>query len=161
MIANLPPGYLTHSGRLGGVSLALAPLLDVVSFMVLYISALRGASTWRDILPGAVGAGVLWELAKKAFLTFVTTYIIVSNLVYGSVAAVIAFLAWAYLTSLIFLFGAYLSVARYRLRQQREVAVPGAKVPRRTDCPVPTIAWETAVNPYSARPGVARRSTSA
>jgi len=129
MIANLRPWLPDALRPIGsGVSLALALLLDVVSFMVLYMLLPRGASTWRDILPGAVGAGVLWELAKKAFLTFITTYIIVSNLVYGSVAAVIAFLAWAYLTSLIFLFGAYLSVARYRLRQQqREVAVPGAK----------------------------------
>jgi hypothetical protein len=35
---------------------------------------------------------------------------------YGSVAAVIAFLTWAYLSGLIFLFGAYLNVAYYRLK---------------------------------------------
>jgi len=54
-------------------------------------------------------AGILWELAKKIFLAFVSTYISVSNLVYGTVAVIIAFLAWAYLSSLIFLFGAYIS----------------------------------------------------
>ena len=36
-----------------------------------------------------------WGLAKRAFLSFVTTYINVPNLVYGSVATVIVFLAWA------------------------------------------------------------------
>jgi membrane protein len=91
---------------------------------VLYILLPHGASTWREILPGAIGAGLLWELAKKAFLFFVTTYISVSNLVYGSMAAIIAFLAWAYLSGLIFLFGAYLSVSLYRLREpQQEAAV--------------------------------------
>lgn len=79
-------------------------------------------STRREILPGAIGAGVLWELAKKAFLSFITTYISVSNLVYGSVATIIAFLAWAYLSGLIFLFGAYLSVSYFQLKQQHQEA---------------------------------------
>ena len=107
----------------GGASLVLAILLDVALFMVLYMILPHGASTWREILPGAMGAGFLWELAKKAFLSFVSTYISVSNLVYGSVAAIIAFLAWAYLSGLIFLFGAYLSVSFFQLQQQQKETV--------------------------------------
>ena len=107
----------------GGVSLVLAILLDVALFMVLYTMLPHGASTWREILPGAIGAGFLWELAKKAFLSLVSTYISVSNLVYGSVAAMIAFLVWAYLSGLIFLFGAYLSVSYFQLKQQQKELV--------------------------------------
>jgi len=107
----------------GGVSLMLVILLDITLFMVLYMLLPHGASTWHEILPGAIGAGFLWELAKKAFLSFVSTYISVSNLVYGSVAAIIAFLAWAYLSGLIFLFGAYLSVSYFQLRQQQKETV--------------------------------------
>ena len=107
----------------GGVSLVLAILLDVALFMVLYMMLPHGSATWREILPGALGAGFLWELAKKAFLSFVSTYISVSNLVYGSVASISAFLVWAYLSGLIFLFGAYLSVSYFQLkRQQKETA---------------------------------------
>jgi len=108
----------------GGISLIVAILLDVALFMLLYIMLPHGASTWREILPGAIGAGLLWELAKKAFLFFVSTYISISNLVYGSVAAIIAFLVWAYLSGLIFLFGAFLSVSYYQLNQQRGAAHP-------------------------------------
>ena len=72
--------------------------------------------------PVTIAAGLLWELAKKAFLSFVSTYISVSNLIYGSVAAIIAFLVWAYLSSLIFLFGAFLSVSYFHLRQQQQGA---------------------------------------
>jgi membrane protein len=103
----------------GGISIVVAIMLDVAFFMVLYMMLPHGASTWREILPGAIGAGLLWEFAKKAFLFFVSTYISVSNLVYGSVAAIIAFLAWAYLSGLIFLFGAFLSVSFYQLKQQQ------------------------------------------
>ena len=103
----------------GGISLVLAISLDVALFMVLYIMLPHGASTWREILPGAIGAGLLWELAKKTFLFFVSTYSSVSNLVYGSVAAIVAILTWAYLSGVIFLFGAYLSVSYYQRRQQQ------------------------------------------
>jgi membrane protein len=124
MIANLRtwlPDQIIPLG--GGISLVVAILLDVILFMVLYIMLPHGTSTWREILPGAIGAGLLWELAKKAFLLFVSTYVSVSNLVYGSVTAIIAFLVWAYLSGLIFLFGAFLSVSYYQLKQEQQEAV--------------------------------------
>lgn len=104
----------------GIVSFVMAIPLDIALFMVLYILLPHGRATWREVLLGAVGAGLLWELAKKAFLFFISTYISVSNLVYGSVAAIIAFLVWAYLSGLIFLFGAFLSVSYHRLKQQQQ-----------------------------------------
>lgn len=123
MIANLrtwfPDPFIPIGG---GISFIVSILLDVALFMVLYIMLPHGASGWREIIPGAIGAGLLWELAKKAFLFFVSTYISVSNLVYGSVAAIIAFLVWAYLSGLIFLFGAFLSVSYYQIKQQQQEA---------------------------------------
>jgi membrane protein len=123
MIANLLtrlPGPIIQI--VGSASLVLAVLLDVALFMVLYLMLPHAASGWHEILPGAIGAGLLWELAKKAFLFFISTYISVSNLIYGSVAAIIAILTWAYLSGLIFLFGAYLSVSYCRKRQQQQAA---------------------------------------
>jgi membrane protein len=120
MIANLRiwlPAQIMPIGE--GFSFVAAIGLDVVLFMVLYSMLPHGSSTWREILPGAVGAGLLWELAKRAFLLFVSTYISVSNLVYGSVATIIAFLLWAYLSGLILLFGAFVSVSFYQRRQQQ------------------------------------------
>ena len=119
----------------GGASLVLAILLDVALFMVVYLMLPHGASSWREILPGAIGAGLLWELAKKAFLFFISTYISISNLIYGSVAAIIAILTWAYFSSLIFLFGAYLSVAYYRQRQQQQEAA--GQIPVDEPCHTP------------------------
>ncbi len=104
------------------ISLVVAALLDIAFFMLLYIILPHGPSTWREVLPGAVGAGLLWELAKKAFLFFITTYINLSNLVYGSVAAIIAFLTWAHLSGLIFLFGAFLNVSYYENKQRLKEA---------------------------------------
>jgi membrane protein len=124
LIANLRTWLPNQFIPLGGVlSIIVAILLDITLFMVLYMMLPHGASTWREILPGAMGAGLLWELAKKAFLLFVSTYISISNLVYGSVAAIIAFLVWAYVSGLILLFGAFLSVSYYQLKRPQPEAV--------------------------------------
>lgn len=124
LIANLRTWLPTPIIPLGsGISFVVALFLDVALFMVLYILLPHGISTWRELLPGAMGAGLLWELAKKAFLFFVTTYLSASNLIYGSVAAIIAFLAWAYLSGLIFLFGAFLSVAYFDRKQKQKVNI--------------------------------------
>jgi membrane protein len=123
LLANLRPWLPDAVTALaGGIGLTLAILLDVASFMVLYTLLPHGAAGWREILPGAMAAGLLWELAKKAFLFFVATYISVSNLIYGSVAAIMAFLLWAFVSGLLFLFGAFVSVAYYRLKEQRQAA---------------------------------------
>ena len=109
------PGQVFLVGGLLGFLMAV--LLDIVLFMVLYLMLPHGDSTWHDVLPGAIAAGLLWEFAKKAFLFFISTYLSVSNLVYGSVTAIIAFLAWAYLSGIILLFGAFLSVDLSRRKQ--------------------------------------------
>jgi membrane protein len=126
LITNLRPWLPDLIIPIGAsISFVVAILLNIALFMVLYIMLPHGPSTWREIFPGAIGAGLLWELAKKAFLFFVSTYISISNLIYGSVAAIIAFMVWAYLSGIIFLFGAFLSVSYYQLKQsQQEAADP-------------------------------------
>jgi membrane protein len=111
----------------GGFSYVLAFIFDIALFMVLYILLPHGASSWRELIPGAVGAGLLWELAKKGFLIFVSSYITLTNLVYGSMTAIIAFLAWAYLSGLIFLFGAFLNYLYHEQNQRQQESA--TKVP--------------------------------
>ncbi len=123
MIANLLIWMPALNLPIGdGVSFVVSILLDISLFTLLYILLPHADATWREILPGAIGAGLLWELAKKIFLFFVATYISVSNLVYGSVAAIFAILIWAYLSGIIFLFGAYLSLFFYQRKQEKQEA---------------------------------------
>jgi membrane protein len=105
---------------MGSIGLVVAFLLDVGLFMTLYVLLPHGDSTWREVLPGAMAGGLLWELAKKAFLFFISTYISASNLIYGPVAAITAFLTWAYMSGHIFLFGAYVNVSYYQLKQRQQ-----------------------------------------
>ena len=78
---------------------------------------------WREVLPGAVLAGILWQIAKQLFLYFVANYLSRSNLIYGSVGTIIAFLTWTYFSSLVLLIGAYLNRHVAASRQATAVAV--------------------------------------
>ncbi|MCZ2113174.1 MAG: YihY/virulence factor BrkB family protein [Anaerolineae bacterium] len=86
-----------------------AILLNILLFTLLYYFIPHVKIGWRDVLPGAIMAGLLWQWAKILFLYFATAFLSRSNLVYGSFGTIIAFLTWAYFSSLILLFGAYLN----------------------------------------------------
>lgn len=86
-----------------------AIFLNVLLFALLYSFMPHIKVGWREVLPGAIVAGFLWHLAKQLFLYFVATYLSRSNLIYGSVGTIIAFLTWTYFSSLILLLGAYLN----------------------------------------------------
>lgn len=84
-----------------------AVFLNVTLFTLLYYFVPHVKVNWREVMPGAILAGILWQIAKQVFLYFVANYLSRSNLVYGSVGTIIAFLTWTYISSLILLFGAY------------------------------------------------------
>ncbi len=115
----LPPemdGLRPLTNRLWAVSVSVAV------FGLLYYFLPHVKFAWREVLPGAILAGLLWDGAKRLFLAFVGTYLSRSNLVYGSVAAITAFMTWAYLSSIIFLFGGHLNVLYYRHVRRVEAA---------------------------------------
>jgi membrane protein len=96
--------------------------LSIFGFSCLYYFLPHRRLRWREVLPGAIVAGYLWELAKQGFLAVVTVYLSRTNLVYGSVATIIAFMTWTYFSSIIFLMGAYLNINYQQLRASRRPA---------------------------------------
>jgi membrane protein len=70
---------------------------------------------WRQVLPGAIAATVMWFVTTLAFGWYVTRFANYSQ-VYGSLGAGIALLFWLYIVSLSVLFGAEFN-SSYRLHQ--------------------------------------------
>ena len=87
-------------------------LITVALFVLIYRLLPRAAVTWRDTLPGAFLAGLLWELAKYIFAWSLGYFHY--DEIYGSVGAVVAVLTWSYVSSLILLFGAQLTAVFHR-----------------------------------------------
>lgn len=95
-----------------GVFAILSFLVTVVLFVIIYRFIPKAEVTLRDTLPGAILAGLLWELAKYVFALSVNYFHY--DQIYGSVGAVVAVLTWSYFSSLILLFGAQLTAVFHR-----------------------------------------------
>ena len=85
-------------------------LTSILLFMLIYRIFPHMNLTMWDVWPGAVLAGLLWELAKHLFTYFLIRFG-PSNLVYGSVGTIVALLLWFYVTGLLQLIGAEISAA--------------------------------------------------
>jgi membrane protein len=83
-------------------------LVTITLFTFVYRVMPNGRVTLRDSIPGAVVAGLLWEVSKYVFAS--SLHYFHYDQIYGSVGAVVAVLTWSYVSSLIMLFGAQLSV---------------------------------------------------
>jgi membrane protein len=80
----------------------------------------------RDVWLGAILAAVLWRLAFAGFAWYVRDLSRFN--VHGSVAAVVVFLLWVYLSAVILLYGVEVTAAYARLRKRLPQEMPAAPV---------------------------------
>ncbi len=73
---------------------------------------------FRDVWPGAILTGLLWQIALEAF-SFYVRDMSRFNLIHGSVAAVVVFLVWVYTSSVVLLYGVEFTATYARLRRGR------------------------------------------
>jgi membrane protein len=88
----------------GAVLSATALVIAVLVLAVVYRVGRSGVRGWREVLPGAVLATLLWWAANVAFGFYVRH--MHYRVVYGGLAAAIGLLLWMQLTTMIVLFGA-------------------------------------------------------
>lgn len=127
----LTPRQLEHYAWLAAVGGAfwqvvfaiVSVLVTVALFALVYRFMPNGRVTLRDTLPGAVAAGVLWEISKYVFAS--SLHYFHYDQIYGSVGAVVAVLTWSYVSSLVMLFGAQLSVVFHQETSPTHDALAG------------------------------------
>lgn len=110
------------------ISLVIILVLNTLFFSLIYWSLPSAQLRWREMLPGAILASVLWEVAKALFTVYLS-HLPLFNVIYGSVAAIAAFLIWAYLSGCIVLFCGELNAAY--TRRQRVTRLLNGKDSRR------------------------------
>ncbi|MDH4137574.1 MAG: YihY/virulence factor BrkB family protein [Anaerolineae bacterium] len=97
---------LTGWQLLGNLLSTLLPVTLTISiFLLLYKILPNTTVRWSDVWLGALLAGLGWESAKYLFTWYLANFASY-NLVYGSVALIIAFLVWSYYTGVILILGA-------------------------------------------------------
>lgn len=84
---------------------------------------------FRDVWVGAILTGLLWRGALFGFSWYVRDMSRYRN-VHGSIAAVVVFLVWVYISAVLLLFGVEITAANARLRRHRPDEIPAAPAPR-------------------------------
>ncbi len=71
---------------------------------------------FRDVWPGAVLVGLLWRAALSLFSWYASD-LATWNVIHGSIAAVVIFLLWIYVSAVILLYGAEMTASYVRLQE--------------------------------------------
>jgi membrane protein len=100
------------------LSTLLPVTLTILIFLLIYRMLPSTTVRWSDVWLGALLTGLGWEVAKYLFTWYLANFASY-NLVYGSVALLIAFLAWSYYTGLILILGAEFTAEYAKARRAR------------------------------------------
>lgn len=84
---------------------------------------------FRDVWVGAILTGLLWRAALAGFSYYVRDMTRFS-VIHGSIAAVVVFLLWIYVSAVILLYGAEMTATYARIRRHRPPQIPAAPSPR-------------------------------
>ena len=84
---------------------------------------------FKDVWVGAVVTGLLWRGALFGFSWYVRDLTRFSH-IHGSIAAVVVFLVWIYISAVLLLYGVEITAANARIRRHRPDEIPAAPAPR-------------------------------
>jgi membrane protein len=93
-----------------------ATVLLVLGVGLVFYFIPNAKTRFRDVWVGAIFTGVLWRVAFEGFSWYIGSSMSLT-LVHGSVAAVVVFLLWVYVSSVILMYGVEFTAAHARLRR--------------------------------------------
>lgn len=113
--------YMFGYSGLAGIKAYLLKFLPVISstigFFLIYLIVPNRKVNWKSAIIGALVAAILFELAKRGFAWYVTTFPSMTR-IYGTLATIPIFLIWVFLSWNIILLGgtiaATLETSRWR-----------------------------------------------
>jgi membrane protein len=107
----------------------LATVLLIVGVGLVYYFIPNAKIRFRDVWVGAALTGALWRLAFDGFSWYIGANTSMA-MIHGSIAAVVVFLFWVYVSSIILMYGVEFTAAYARLRRHRPDDLPAAPSPR-------------------------------
>ena len=107
----------------------LATILLIIGIGLVYYFIPNAKTRFRDVWVGAILTGVLWRLAFDGFSWYVAHNSRLT-MINGSIATVVVFLLWVYLSAVILMYGVEFTDSYARLRRRRPEEMPAAPSPR-------------------------------
>jgi len=105
-----------------------ATILLILAVGLVFYFIPNAKTRFRDVWVGAVLTGILWRIAFDGFSWYIGRSGL--NFIHGSIAAVVVFLLWVYVSSVILMYGVEFTAAYARLRRRRPDQMPAAPTPR-------------------------------
>jgi membrane protein len=107
----------------------LGTILLIIAVGLVFYFIPNAKTRFRDVWVGAIFTGILWRGAFEGFSWYLARNTGL-QMIHGSVSAVLAFLLWIYVSSIILMYGVEFTAAYARLRRRRPDDVPAAQSPR-------------------------------
>jgi membrane protein len=107
----------------------LAVILLTFAVGLVYYFIPNAKTRFRDVWVGAILTGALWRATFLGFAWYIRHNSRLTQ-IHGSIAAVVVFLLWVYVSSIILMYGVEFTAAYARLRRHRPHEMPAAPTPR-------------------------------
>lgn len=107
----------------------LATILLILAVGLVYYFIPNAKTRFRDVWIGALLTGALWRVAFDGFAWYLRQNPGLTR-IHGSITAVVVFLLWVYVSSVILMYGVEFTAAYARLRRHRPDDMPAAPSPR-------------------------------
>jgi membrane protein len=107
----------------------LATVLLILGVGLVYYFIPNAKTRFRDVWVGAALTGILWRVAFDGFSWYISGNESMA-MMHGSIAAVVVFLFWVYVSAIILMYGVEFTAAYARLRRRRPDDMPAAPTPR-------------------------------
>ena len=107
----------------------LATVVLILSVGLIFYFIPNAKTRFRDVWVGAILTGVLWRVAFDGFACYIAHNHQLA-LIQGSIAAVVVFLLWVYVSAVILMYGVEFTASYARLRRHRPEEMPAAATPR-------------------------------
>lgn len=104
-------------------------VLLTVAIGLVYYFIPNAKTRFRDVWVGAILTGILWRATFFGFAWYIRHNSRLT-MIHGSIAAVVVFLLWVYVSSIILMYGVEFTAAYARLRRRRPDEMPAAPTPR-------------------------------
>jgi membrane protein len=107
----------------------MATVLLIIAIGLVFYFIPNAKTRFRDVWVGAALTGMLWRIAFSGFAWYIARNKSMT-MIHGSIAAVVVFLLWVYVSSIILMYGVEFTAAYARLRRRRPDDMPAAPSPR-------------------------------
>ena len=107
----------------------LTTILLIGALGLIFYFIPNAKTRFRDVWVGAIVTGLLWRGVFEGFAFYVRHNSRLKE-INGSIAAVVVFLLWVYVSSIILMYGVEFTAAYARIRRHRPEEIPAAPAPR-------------------------------